>query len=140
MSAIQTTVLNAGLVVIVAGLVAYLAYMVGLILVLRKLERLSWMAFVPILNFYAQMRALNVPGRWFPFSMMPYVGVVYAGTVAIRLGAVFGRGPGFSLFWLTFGAPVGMFMLAFSKQPLQIDILRDRARLLDVRAIKRSAH
>ena len=136
MEHIQTLMVNAGIAVVVAGAIAYLAYMVGLVLVLRRLGRLSWMAFVPILNFYAQMRALNAPGRWFGFSMMPYVGAVYAGTVAVRLGKVFGRGPAFSLFWLTVGAPVGMFVLAFSHNPLQLDFLHDEAKLLDIKALK----
>lgn len=137
MPSVQNAILGLGLAAAILAAAAYLAYMVGLILVLRRLGRLSWMAFVPILNFYAQMRALNVPGRWFPFTMMPYVGVVYAGTIAVRLGAVFERGPAFSLIWLTVGAPVGMFILAFSQVPPHLGILRDEAKLLDIKALKR---
>jgi hypothetical protein len=137
MGNLQTAIINAGLAVVIIGALAYLVYMVGLILVLRKLGRVSWMAFLPLLNYYAQVRALNAPARWFPFAMIPYIGVVYAGTVAIRLGSVFGRGPAFSLVWLTVGAPAGMFMLAFSKEPLHLGVLRDEATLLDIKALKR---
>jgi hypothetical protein len=113
--------------------------MVGLIFVLRRLRRLSWQAFVPLLNYYAQIRAINAPKRWFLLSLPPYVGAVYMGSVAIRLGSVFGRGPAFSLVWLTVGAPVGMFILAFSNRPPNPDLLREEARLLDIKAVKRES-
>jgi hypothetical protein len=128
--------LNIGIGIFLVLLVSYILYMIGLILVLRRLKKLSWQAFVPVLNYYAQIKAVNAPKSWFVLSLPPYIGAVYAGSVAIRLGSIFNRGPGFSLIWLTIGAPIGMFILAFSKVPLDKEVLAVKAKLLDIRAIK----
>lgn len=135
----QSLIIGAGIGLVAIVTLAYLMYMVGLILVLRKLGRLSWLAFVPIANYYAQLRAVNAPRRWFAFALVPYIGAVYAGSAAIRLGRAFNRGPAFSLFWLTFGAPVGMFLIAHSKEPIHPELLEEEATLIDVKAIKRRA-
>ncbi len=139
MSSIEQAIAAFGLGVVLVMALAYVAYMIGLILVLRKLGRLSWYAFIPLLNYYAQVRAINAPRRWFLLSLPPYIGAVYAGSVAIRLGSIFGRGPAFSLVWLTIGAPVGMFILAFSKTPINHDILANEAKLIDIKAAKHHA-
>jgi hypothetical protein len=137
--AIENALVNTGAVVAILLVASYVAYMVGLILVLQRLGRLSWLAFVPLLNYFAQVRAINGPSRWFAFSLIPYVGAVYVGSVAIRLGLIFGRGPAFSLVWLTFGAPVGMYILAFSQGPLHTEFLEQKPKLLDVKALKRQS-
>jgi hypothetical protein len=134
----EAALINVGLAVVVAMVLAYLSYMLGLIFVLRRMGRLTWLAFIPIANYYAQVRAINAPKRWFLLSMPPYIGAVYAGSVAIRLGAVFGRGPGWSLVWLTLGSPVGMFVLAFSRRPADLSIIDEEAHLLDIKAVKHS--
>lgn len=133
----QRIIIDGSVGVAVILVVAYIAYMIGLILVLRRLGRVSWHAFIPLLNYYAQIRAINAPGRWFLLSLPPYIGAAYAGSAAIRLGAIFGRGPAFSLIWLTFGAPIGMFVLAFTRRPIDHEILNEKAHLLDLKAIKR---
>lgn len=120
-------------------IIAYFVYMVGLIFVLKRLHRLSWMAFVPVVNYYAQVRSINAPKHWFWGALVPVVGAVYAGSTAIRMGAIFGRGPAFSLVWLTIGAPIGMFVIALGKAPVNQDLLNGTPRLLDVKAIKRDA-
>ena len=134
---VQSVILGVGIGVVTLVALAYLMYMVGLILVLRKLGRLTWLAFVPIVNYYAQLRAINAPRRWFAFALLPYIGAVYAGTAAIRLGRVFNKGPAFSLFWLTIGAPIGMFMLARTKEPIHPELLNNEATLIDVKSLKR---
>jgi hypothetical protein len=118
------------------AVLAYVLYMVGLIFVLRRMDRLSWMAFVPLVNYYAQVRAVNAPRRWFALALTPYIGAVYAGSVAIRLGEIFGRGPAFSLLWLTIGAPIGMFIIAFASRPLNVALLDQPLRLMNIKAIK----
>ena len=139
MHAIENSVASLGAVVVIFLVVSYAVYMVGLILVLRRLGRLSWLAFVPLLNYFAQVRAINGPPRWFALSLIPYVGAVYVGSVAIRLGLIFGRGPAFSLVWLTFGAPVGMMILGLSHGPVNQEYLDQPPKLLDVKAIKRQS-
>jgi hypothetical protein len=131
--------INIGLAVVIVMVVAYLSYMLGLIFVLRRMGRLTWLAFIPIVNYYAQVRAINAPKRWFLLSMPPYIGAVYAGSVAIRLGAIFGRGPAWSLVWLTLGSPVGMYILAFSRRPIDVTILDEEAHLLDIKAVKHNS-
>jgi len=123
------------LAVIILAIAAYISYMIGLIVVLRRLDRLTWQAFIPILNYYAQVRAVGAPARWFFLSLTPYLGAVYAGSVAIRLGAIFGKGPAFSLFWLTFGASIGMPILARSPM-LNKELYEKPIKLLDIRSIQ----
>lgn len=120
-------------------IIAYFFYMLGLIFVLKRMHRLTWLAFVPGVNYYAQVRAINAPKSWFWGALVPIAGAVYAGSTAIRLGAIFNRGPGFSLFWLTIAAPVGMFVIALSREPINQEYLNGTPRLLDVKAIKRDA-
>lgn len=115
---------------------AYLSYMIGLIAVLKRLDRLSWQAFVPIFNYYAQVRAVGAPGRWFFYSLIPYIGFAYVGTIALRLGAIFGKKASFSLFWLTFGASFGMHVIARSPT-FDEDLYHQPIKLVDVRALRR---
>ncbi len=117
--------------------VSYLSYMIGLIRVLRRIDRLTWKAFVPILNYYASVRAVNAPRRWFFYALIPYVGAIYAGSVAVRLGAIFGKGITFSLFWLTFGSPVGMHIIARTPEEINKALLEKRLGILDIRRLRR---
>lgn len=120
---------------ITLAVAAYISYMIGLYAVLKRLDATAWHAFIPIYNFYALVRAVGAPTLWFFLSFLPYIGVAYAGSVAIRLGAIFGKDAKFSLFWLTFGAFWGMPIIARS-ETFNVE-LRDRPlRLLDVRKIK----
>jgi len=111
--------------------------MIGLIRVLRRIDRLTWKAFVPILNYYASVRAVNAPRRWFFYALIPYVGAIYAGSVAVRLGAIFGKGITFSLFWLTFGSPVGMHIIARTPEEINKALLEKRLGILDIRRLRR---
>ncbi len=124
-----------GTAILVAAL--YGAYMLGLIFVLKRMRRLTWHAFVPFLNYYAEIRAINAPARWFLLTLPPYLGFVYAAAVAIRLGRVFGRNAGFSLTWLIIGAPIGMFVLAFGKHDPDPNVLSEPAMLLDLKELKK---
>ncbi len=137
METITNALVNIGIAFAVTMVVLYIVYMIGLILVLRRLKKLTWHAFVPILNYYAQVVAINAPKSWFALSLPPYVGAVYAGSVAIRLGRIFNKGPLFSLTWLTLGAPVGMFIIGLSKAPVNEEALLEKAVLLDIKATRR---
>ena len=131
------TLKSVGLAAIIIVAFVYLLYMFGLILVLRRLNKMTWQAYIPIFNYYATVRAVGAPGRWFWLSLIPYFGAMYAGTVAIRLGQVFGKRPGFSLFWLTLGAAIGMFVLAFSKTPHDEKLLNSEIYLLNVKSARK---
>jgi hypothetical protein len=136
-SSLWATIIDVGVAVALAAAIAYLMYMVGLILVLRRLRRLTWKAFVPVLNFYAQVKAVNAPSSWFALALTPYVGAVYAGSIAIRLGAIFNKNAAFSVVWLTIGAPIGMFIIARSKEPINQDLLDSKIKLMSIKAIER---
>jgi hypothetical protein len=56
--------------------------------------------------------------------------------IAIHLGRIFGRGPGFSLFWLTLGSPIGMFMIA-RQNFIDTELLNQPAAMLDIKSIRR---
>lgn len=119
-------------------MLAYGSYMVGLIRVLKRLDKLSWKAFVPIVNYYASVRAVGAPRRWFFFALIPYIGAIYAGSVAVRLGAIFGKKITFSLFWLTFGSPIGMHMIAKTpEESINRDLLEKQMSILDIRKLRR---
>ncbi len=133
---LTTAVQGALLVAIVLGITSYIMYTIGLYKVFKHLDRPAGRAFVPVLNYYSQIRAVRAPRKWFFLSLLPYIGVVYAGSVAIRLGAVFGKEPSFSLFWLTFGAFVGMPIIARST-PVHPELLDKPLRLIDVRALRK---
>lgn len=92
--------------------VAYFVYMAGLSVVLRQLRAPAWRAFIPGYNIMAQIEAVGLPRNWFVKAIVPYVGALYALAIAVRLGRVYGRKPMFSSVWLTFGAPVGMWVIA----------------------------
>ncbi len=139
MNVVQDLIARYGALVLTIMVVAYLMYMVGLILVLHRLHRLRWQAFIPIVNYYAQVKAVNAPKRWFPLSLLPFLGIVYSGSVAIRVGKAFGRTPFFSVIWLTVGAPLGMLFIAFPKRPLDLTALDEPAQLFDVKSIRREA-
>jgi Family of unknown function (DUF5684) len=133
---LKATILAVGIGIVIIAVLAYLAYMIGLVLVLKRLKRLSWQAYIPLINYYAQIRAINAPSKWFLISLTPYVGAVYAAAVAIRLGRVFGRSTAWSLTWLVFGAPVGMFIIALGKTPPDTGLLSEPAELVDLKKIK----
>jgi len=119
-------------------IIAYGSYMIGLIRVLRRINKLSWKAFVPVLNYYASVRAVGAPPSWFFFALIPYVGAIYAGSIAVRLGAVFGKRITFSLFWLTFGSPVGMHRIARTpEENINWELLDKRMSILDIRKLRR---
>lgn len=124
-----TMILNAirslGLVVIVGLFLVYLAYMIGLAMVFRQLGHRPLLAFVPLYNFYRLIAILNLPTRWFYPSLVPYVGTIFSVAVAMRLGKVYGHGLAYSAVWLTYGAPLGMNMLAFSKRKPNLAILKE---------------
>lgn len=98
-------------------------YCVGLSLVLRKLNKRIWPAFLPIYNYKVLIESLGLPERWFFYSLVPYAGTVYSVAVAERLGKIFSRGFVFSSFWLTIGSPIGMYILGLGKTKPNYEII-----------------
>lgn len=138
MESLTNAILNIGVAVVIVMVVAYFVYMFGLILVLRRMDRLTWHAFVPFINYYSLLLAINAPKKWFGLAQIPYAGSVYVGSGAVKLGRTFHRGPAFSLTWLTIGAPVGMLVLARSKKPIDQKVMAERAHLLEIKAIRKN--
>jgi hypothetical protein len=136
MDGLQAVLINLGIAFVALCVVLYLSYMIGLIRVLRRLDRLTWLAFIPFVNYFAQLRAIGAPGSWFFLTFIPYFGWIYAGTMAIRYGAIFGRKATFSLFWVTMGAPIGFHMLAATPH-YDEQILNSPLKTFDLKTIKR---
>ncbi|MDQ5944344.1 MAG: hypothetical protein QG658_411 [Patescibacteria group bacterium] len=115
---------------------AYLVYMLGLGLVFRRLGEKMWLAYVPAYNYLVLIRILGLPKSWQAVVFVPYLGPIYSIPIGIRLGKIFGKGAAFSSFWLTLGAPVGMLIIAFSKKPLNLDVIKEPTPHIDTKKLK----
>jgi hypothetical protein len=118
---------NLGIIVIVALIVMYIMYSVGLAKVFIKLGEIWWKAFIPLYNFKKLISILNLPKKWFVLSLTPYLGTIYSVAVAYRLGRVFGKGLAYSSVWLIIGSPIGMLQIGFTKKPMHLDVLKEPA-------------
>lgn len=115
---------------------AYLVYMLGLGLVFRRLGTKMWLAYIPAYNYLILIRTLGLPKSWQAVALIPYLGPIYSIPIGIRLGKIFGKGPAFSSFWLTIGAPVGMLIIAFSKKPLNLAVIKEPPPTIDTKKLK----
>jgi hypothetical protein len=113
--------------------------MFGLSLVFRRLGAKVWPAYVPAYNYIALIRTLGLPKSWQAVAFVPYLGQVYSIPIAIRLGKIFRKNAAFSSLWLTIGAPIGMLLIALSKQQLDLDVLKEPAPHIDTKKLKRLA-
>lgn len=114
-----------GIVIIIAFLVMYVSYSIGLSRVFKKLGEPGWHAFILGYNFMRLIKILHLPKKWFFLALTPYVGVIYSVAVAYRLGKVFHKGLAYSSFWLTVGSPLGMLQIGFTKKQLDITVLSE---------------
>ena len=119
-----------------AMILAYLVYRLGLSLVFRRLGQKMWPAYIPAYNYIVLIRVLGLPKTWQAVAFVPYLGPIYSIPIGIRLGKIFGKSTAFSSFWLTLGAPVGMLILAFSKKPLRLEVIKEPAPTIDTKKLK----
>lgn len=130
------SIMQLGLGILLAIIVAYVIYAVGLSLVFRRLGVRAWPAFVPGYNYITLIRALGLPKSWQATAFIPYVGQIYAVAVGVRLGKIFGKDAVFSSFWLTLGAPIGMPLIAFSKVEPDLTVIKEPVPQIDTKKIQ----
>lgn len=131
-------VIQVGIGVALFMAVAYVMYMFGLSLVFRRLGAKMWPALIPAYNYIILIRVLGLPISWQAVAFVPYVGQIYSIAIGIRLGKIFGKGTAFSSVWLTIGAPVGMLVLAFSKHPLDLSVIKEPAPHIDTKKLQKA--
>ena len=134
LNALIQIILSVGLTLIIA----YCVYMFGLSLVFRRLGTKAWPAYVPAYNYLVLIRVLGLPKSWQAVAFVPYVGQIYSVAIGIRLGKIFGKGIAFSSFWLTLGAPIGMIVLAFSRKPLDMSVIKEPAPHIDTKKLQKA--
>ncbi|MFO0955438.1 MAG: DUF5684 domain-containing protein [Candidatus Saccharibacteria bacterium] len=134
LNALLQILLSVGLTLIIA----YCVYMFGLSLVFRRLGTKAWPAYVPAYNYLVLIRVLGLPKSWQAVAFVPYVGQIYSVAIGIRLGKIFGKGIAFSSFWLTLGAPIGMIVLAFSRKPLDMSVIKEPAPHIDTKKLQKA--
>ncbi len=122
LNALLQILLSVGLTLIIA----YCVYMFGLSLVFRRLGTKAWPAYVPGYNYLVLIRVLGLPKSWQAVAFVPYVGQIY------------GKGIAFSSFWLTLGAPIGMIVLAFSRKPLDMSVIKEPAPHIDTKKLQKA--
>jgi len=125
-----------GITAILVLAFAYLLYMVGLSLVFRQLSFPAWQAYIPLYNYYVLIQAVGLPKRWFGLAIVPYAGAVYALAISIRLGKIYKRGIAFSSTWLTFAAPIGMFVIALGKQKPNLAVIKEPPPAIDTKQLQ----
>lgn len=72
------------------------------------------LAFIPIVNWFIQVRIAGFSAWWGLLAIIPIVNLVFFVIVAIRIGRGFGHGVLFSLVLLLILAPIGYFIIGLS--------------------------
>lgn len=100
------------------GSVFFLAFYVLLAIamwrVFSKAGYTGILAFIPIVNWFIQVRIAGFSAWWGLLAIIPIVNLVFFVIVAIRIGRGFGHGVLFSLVLLLILAPIGYFIIGLS--------------------------
>jgi len=106
------------IIVLLVGLVLYLALIVFAILTMwkmyRKANKPGWAAIVPVYNYVVLLEIVGRPIWWILLSFVPIVNIYIAFVVALDLAKSFGKSTGFGVG--NFFVPIITYpILAFSK-------------------------
>lgn len=106
------------IVILLVGLVLYLALIVFAILTMwkmyRKANKPGWAAIVPIYNYVVLLEIVGRPVWWILLTFVPIVNIYIALVVALDLAKSFGKSTGFGIG--NFFVPIITYpILAFSK-------------------------
>lgn len=100
------------------GTTILLAYYVLLAIamwkVFSKAGYFGLLAFIPIVNWFIQVKIAGFSAWWGLLILIPIVNVIFGIIVAIRIGRGFGHGALFSILLLWLVAPIGYFIIGFS--------------------------
>lgn len=72
------------------------------------------LAFIPIVNWFIQVKIAGFSAWWGLLAIIPIVNLVFFVIVAVRIGRGFGHGVFFSIVLLLLIAPVGFFIIGLS--------------------------
>jgi len=102
-----------GRVALIAIVLYFIVFVIGLARVFHQAGIPVWKAFVPAINFMFMVDMVGLPRKFFWYSLIPYVGAVYAFAVMARIAKAYGKGLVFTSIWLTFATAVGIHILLF---------------------------
>ncbi len=98
----------------VLALTYYVLLAVAMWRVFSKAGYLGILAFIPIVNWFIQVKIAGFSAWWGLLALIPIVNVVFTIIVAVRIGRGFGHGAFFSFLLLWLIAPVGYFIIGLS--------------------------
>ncbi len=97
----------------VVGLIIYLAIIILMIASLWKIfvkaGKPGWASIIPIYNVIVLLQIIEKPVWWFILFFIPFVNIVIAIIVYLKLAEVFGKGAGFG---------IGLILLPFIFFPI----------------------
>lgn len=95
-------------------LVYYVLLAIAMWKVFSKAGYFGLLAFIPIVNWFIQVKIAGFSAWWGLLILIPIVNVIFGIIVAIRIGRGFGHGALFSILLLWLVAPIGYFIIGFS--------------------------
>jgi hypothetical protein len=95
------------------GLIGYIIFVIALWPVFRKAGYPGWGAIIPIYNAYVLVKIAGLHGATVLLYVIPIVNIVFSIIVAIRVGAAFGKGGGFSFFLLWLLSIIGYLVIGY---------------------------
>ncbi len=97
----------------IAGIAIYVLFVVAVWKMFVKAGVPGWFAIIPILNSIYIVKIAGYSGWLFLLFLVPVVNIVWGIIVAIKLGAAFGKGGGWSFFLLWLLSVIGYLILGF---------------------------
>jgi hypothetical protein len=102
------------------GLIGYLLFtIIALRPVFAKAGYNGWSALVPIYNFYVLVKIAGFHGATVLLALIPIVSFVFSIIVAVKVGAAFGKGGGFSFFLLWLLSFIGFCIVGYGSSVYQ---------------------
>lgn len=95
------------------GIVVYLLIAIALWRVFSKAGYAGILAIIPIVNMFLLVKIAGYSAWMGLLYFIPLVNLIFSIFVAIRLGAKFGKGGGFSFFLLFLFPVIGYFMVGY---------------------------
>jgi hypothetical protein len=97
----------------IATIAIYVLVAVALWKVFSKAGYAGILAFIPIVNAIILVKIAGYSAWLVLLYLIPIVNIVFGLMVALSLGRNFGKGAGFSIFWLWIFSFIGYFILGF---------------------------
>ena len=102
------------------GLIGYLLFtIIALRPVFAKAGYNGWSALIPIYNYYVLVKIAGFHGATVLLYIIPIVNIVFSIVVAVKVGAAFGKGGGFSFFLLWLLAFIGYCIVGYGAATYQ---------------------